>query len=170
MKKAQAAMEFLMTYGWAILVVIAAIAALAYFGVLSPANLLPQRCVGESGMDCLRKPIYDATTNNVQFVIKNNQGFNIVVTDMAISGTSGCGTVQWYNFTIDDSTTYVNATAAVPTTVQLDNGKTGALMVGCGLDFATGRQSDDFVMSYYDTEAGQGFVQKVTYSLKGNAR
>lgn len=33
-KKSQAAMEFLMTYGWAILVVLAAIAALAYFGVL----------------------------------------------------------------------------------------------------------------------------------------
>ncbi|MBI1979078.1 MAG: hypothetical protein HYS62_03415, partial [Candidatus Aenigmarchaeota archaeon] len=35
-RKSQAAMEFLMTYGWAILVVLAAIAALAYFGVLSP--------------------------------------------------------------------------------------------------------------------------------------
>jgi hypothetical protein len=36
-------MEFLMTYGWAILVVIAAIAALAYFGVLSPDKMLPER-------------------------------------------------------------------------------------------------------------------------------
>ena len=35
-KKSQAAMEFLMTYGWAILVVLVAICALAYFGVLSP--------------------------------------------------------------------------------------------------------------------------------------
>jgi hypothetical protein len=42
-RKGQAAMEFLMTYGWAILVVLAAIAALAYFGVLSPGNLVPER-------------------------------------------------------------------------------------------------------------------------------
>ncbi len=35
-KKLQAAMEFLMTYGWAIFVVLAVIAAMAYFGVLSP--------------------------------------------------------------------------------------------------------------------------------------
>jgi uncharacterized protein (UPF0333 family) len=35
-KKSQAAMEFLMTYGWAIIVVLVAISALAYFGVLSP--------------------------------------------------------------------------------------------------------------------------------------
>lgn len=34
--KGQAAMEFLMTYGWAILVVLACIGALTYFGVLKP--------------------------------------------------------------------------------------------------------------------------------------
>ncbi len=44
-KRAQAALEFLMTYGWAILVVLAAIGALAYFGVLSPTNFVPERCV-----------------------------------------------------------------------------------------------------------------------------
>ena len=43
-KKAQAAMEFLMTYGWAILVVLIVIGALAYFGVLNPQNLLPEKC------------------------------------------------------------------------------------------------------------------------------
>ena len=52
-KKAQAAMEFLMTYGWAILVVLAAIAALAYFGVLSPEKLLPEKCTLEPGITCL---------------------------------------------------------------------------------------------------------------------
>ena len=31
-KKSHIAMEFLMTYGWAILVVLAAVAALAYYG------------------------------------------------------------------------------------------------------------------------------------------
>jgi len=40
-KKGQEAMEFLMTYGWAILVVLLAIAALAYFGVLNPERYLP---------------------------------------------------------------------------------------------------------------------------------
>ena len=52
-KKAQAAMEFLMTYGWAILVVLAAIAALAYFGVLSPDRFLPSKCVFPSGFGCI---------------------------------------------------------------------------------------------------------------------
>ena len=42
MKKSQQAMEFLMTYGWAIIVVLVAIGALAYFGVLNIKNLSPE--------------------------------------------------------------------------------------------------------------------------------
>ena len=45
MKKAQGAMEFLMTYGWAILVVLLVISSLAYFGVLNPARFLPERFI-----------------------------------------------------------------------------------------------------------------------------
>ncbi len=44
MKKGQAAMEFLMTYGWAILVVIIAIGSLWYFGALNPSTFLPNQC------------------------------------------------------------------------------------------------------------------------------
>ena len=41
-KSAQAAMEFLMTYGWAILVMLAAVGALAYFGVFDPERFVPK--------------------------------------------------------------------------------------------------------------------------------
>jgi len=51
--KGQAAMEFLMTYGWAILVVLVVIMALAYFGVLSPGRLLPDRCDLPPGFACI---------------------------------------------------------------------------------------------------------------------
>jgi len=43
-KKAQAALEFLTTYGWAFLVIIVMIGALAYFGVLSPEKFVSERC------------------------------------------------------------------------------------------------------------------------------
>ena len=51
-KKAQEAMEFLMTYGWAIIVVLVAIGALAYFGVLGDSskfqcNNFPEGCICE---------------------------------------------------------------------------------------------------------------------------
>lgn len=53
MKKGQAAMEFLMTYGWAILVVLVAIGALAYLGVLSPSKHIPESCIFSQGIACL---------------------------------------------------------------------------------------------------------------------
>lgn len=41
-KQAQAAMEFLMTYGWALLIVLIAIGALAFFGVLNHERFVPK--------------------------------------------------------------------------------------------------------------------------------
>jgi len=73
-RKGQAAMEFLMTYGWAILVVLAAIGALAYFGVLSPDRFLPEKCTLPSGMACLD---FAASTSNIEVVIQNSGGFDM---------------------------------------------------------------------------------------------
>ncbi|MFC2016699.1 hypothetical protein ACFLUF_03190 [Chloroflexota bacterium] len=42
--KAQAALEFLTTYGWALVVILVMIGALAHFGILSPSKFLPERC------------------------------------------------------------------------------------------------------------------------------
>ena len=73
-RKAQAAMEFLTTYGWAILVVLAAIGALAYFGVLDPSNMLPSTCEISPGFGC---PEYAATSRSFTFILQNAQGKEI---------------------------------------------------------------------------------------------
>ncbi len=64
-KRAQAAMEFLMTYGWALMVVLIVIGALAFFGLLNPDKFLPDKvemgtgfivrsvAVGENGIQIL---------------------------------------------------------------------------------------------------------------------
>lgn len=49
----QAALEFITTYGWAILAVLIAIATLAYFGVLSPDQFFPDKCIFPPGITCL---------------------------------------------------------------------------------------------------------------------
>ena len=51
-RKAQAAMEFLMTYGWALLAVLIVIGALAYLGVLDPTILIPERCTIAAPLNC----------------------------------------------------------------------------------------------------------------------
>ncbi len=84
-RKAQAAMEFLMTYGWAILVVLAAIAALAYFGVLSPDRFLPEKCTLPSGVACLD---FTGTASAVTLVIQNSAGFDMQTVVVAINSTT----------------------------------------------------------------------------------
>ena len=84
--KGQAAMEFLMTYGWAILVVLAAIAALAYFGVLSPEKFLPQKCILQPGIACVSHKV---TPTAVTLVISNGLGRTIIVNSIAVGSCSG---------------------------------------------------------------------------------
>jgi hypothetical protein len=74
-KKSQAAMEFLMTYGWALLVVLIVIAALAYFGLLNPNRFLGDKAEISPGLDVdensitlivqdgLGRPVYDFQVN-----------------------------------------------------------------------------------------------------------
>lgn len=78
-KKGQAAMEFLMTYGWAILVVLAAIGALAYFGVLSPQNLLPERTTFQAPLPNIDTAVVDNTGEWVEVAFRNNVGVNIQI-------------------------------------------------------------------------------------------
>lgn len=79
-KKGQAAMEFLMTYGWAILVVLAAIGALAYFGVLSPDTLLPERTTFQAPLTNVDTAYIDSSTGAIEIAFSNNVGYDINVT------------------------------------------------------------------------------------------
>jgi hypothetical protein len=86
-RKAQAATEFLMTYGWAILVVGVAIAALAYFGVLSPTKFLPSKCTLPSGIACIDQKV---TTTGVTMILQNSMGYTIKVNTINLSSKAGC--------------------------------------------------------------------------------
>ncbi len=93
-KKGQAAMEFLMTYGWAILVVLAAIGALAYFGVLSPDRFLPEKCTLPSGTACLD---FTGSASQITMVIQNSAGFDMNNVTVTVDPTTGA------NFTCTDA-------------------------------------------------------------------
>ncbi|MDP3765700.1 MAG: hypothetical protein Q8R04_04240, partial [Nanoarchaeota archaeon] len=89
-RSSQAAMEFLMTYGWAILVVLVAIGALAYFGVLNPSRFLPASCTVAPGISCddfvvTYNDAAPADDNTIQLILRNGMGdsFNTVTVAMA---------------------------------------------------------------------------------------
>lgn len=67
-----------MTYGWAILVVLAAIGALAYFGVLSPDNLLPERTSFQAPIPNIDNA-YITTNGGIEIPFSNNNANQIEV-------------------------------------------------------------------------------------------
>ena len=80
MKRGQAAFEFLMTYGWALLVTLVAIGALAFFGVLNPGQFLPNQCALFVGLTCV--DINGASlTQSLKFNVQNGIGYNILFPD-----------------------------------------------------------------------------------------
>ena len=98
-KKSQAALEFLTTYGWAFLVILVMIGALAYFGVLRPSKILPDRCNFGPEIRCLDYKIGFGATGNgdgtFSLWLKNNLGEPIVLQGIG----AGSESVQSYSCT-----------------------------------------------------------------------
>ena len=155
MKKGQAAMEFLMTYGWAILVVIAAIAALAYFGVLDPARLLPERCQSSAGMDCVDKAAVTAT--GVTVAMRNNVGFKAEITD--VTGTDCNGNKGGV-----EGTTGTITTAGTFAAFNVSNNNVFRVQVDCTLT-AGDKYDDTLLVTYRNTETG--LTHEVPVEVRG---
>lgn len=91
-RRGQAALEFLMTYSWAILVVIIVIGALAYFGVLDPSNLIPQTCKLEAGFSCADYRLVaspDGATANITVLLTNGIGRPVDVSGITYTTQAG---------------------------------------------------------------------------------
>ncbi|MEK6949795.1 MAG: hypothetical protein AABX34_06235 [Nanoarchaeota archaeon] len=82
MRKSQAALEFLTTYSWAFLVIIIMVGALAYFGVLSPSKLLPDRCNFGSEVGCNKDfmVVNNVNDNTLTLRLENDFGGPVTVT------------------------------------------------------------------------------------------
>jgi len=77
-RKAQAAFEYLTTYGWAILTALIVTGALAYFGFLNPSNLLPSKCDFGKQLECIEYKIMH--NGSVGMWLRNNFGKDIKIT------------------------------------------------------------------------------------------
>ena len=77
--KSQAALEFLTTYGWAFLVILIMISTLAYFGLLKPSKVLPDRCNFGAEFSCLD---YKINSTGLKIKLKSSIGDPIIVPDL----------------------------------------------------------------------------------------
>jgi|SRR3989338_3470551 len=119
--RGQAALEFLMTYGWAILVILIAVVALSYFGVLSFDMFLPNKCALPSGITCLD---FNVETSRVVLVLQNNFGETITINEVTVANKNGsvCSSI--------DSILLDNSRKAIITIINCNNGNHGQKFIG----------------------------------------
>jgi len=140
-RKGQAAMEFLMTYGWAILAAIIAIGVLAYFGVFSPSKYMPSVCSLNAPLGCDEHSITAAS--GVRMIVRNGAGDSITASSIAVTN---CGT---------DSTGWTIA-----------NGATSDITVACTSALTAGDKFTGEVTVTY-IKAGGTIAQTATGSVSG---
>lgn len=124
--KSQAALEFLMTYGWVIMVVLVSIGALAYFGVLGPDKFVPRRCALEPGIGCRDFKVQE---DAVTLVLMNGKGEDVTITSIKVGSCTGT------------------------TTGSLKNGEEATFRVG-GCNNAVSEKFNEEVNITYTSESG----------------
>lgn len=161
-RKGQAAMEFLMTYGWAILVVLAAIGALSYFGVLDTASLLPERCNFPTGLECIGRASISSTTDSVRLVVQNDYGSRIIIDGGSVdSNTGDCST---------GVVSYCEGTGCSnfsSSPITLSNNERATIQLNCTSGITEGRFRADLTLNYNDTLTNFNF--KATGQIRGRA-
>ncbi len=128
-KKGQSAMEYLMTYGWAILVIAVVLAALFELGVFSGGTGLPNACVGQSGFQCT---LISAGANNVVIQLGQISGNTWAPANVALFNSSVVSNVAnpaAYSQT-SNSVGIASLSSGVTTTVTVPISWYGALSPG----------------------------------------
>ncbi len=150
-RKGQAALEFLMTYGWVILAVLIAISAIAYMGILNADLVLPEKCIMPAGMDCTDKPTIEADTGLVTISIKNGGGNTIELKNATInSATCSKGIIEPH---------FIN--------LKIKDQQTVLMTFNCTEPIQIGKFKADIVILYTNVETG--FSHSAFGSISGRS-
>jgi hypothetical protein len=143
--KAQTAMEYLMTYGWAILIVIIVGAALYALGIFNPATYTQSTATGFQGFQIPSGGWqFVGSSGQLTLQVKNMAGSNIDITNvtatyagalrytLAATGTFAPGTSKTITIT-DFPTASSGAAYSIPVKItysNLDSGLSGFTSTG----------------------------------------
>jgi len=153
--KAQSAMEYLMTYGWAILIIAVVLGALFSLGVFSGSSLLGTSCIATTGFLC-QNPLL-STSGTLTATIGQENGYTAYNAYFYVSPqSSGVGTTGF-------PTTVSPCTSPTPGT-DLVSGQTVTISCPTGLSSPTiGTPFSGYIwLNYSSTSGGPATIsQKV---------
>jgi len=149
-KKGQAALDFLMTYGWAIALVVIVAAALFALGVFDVSNFIGTKAAGFSGIAVKGWNVDTAGTLTVK--LSNQVGQRVNIT--GVSATIGTTTVAV------NGTPVTLSTGADTSTLSTAVAAYGAQTSGAGY---TAKMTINY------TDLNSGFASSTTGTLTGKA-
>ena len=151
-RKSQSALEFLTTYGWAFLIILIMIGALAYFGILNPRSFLPNRCNFGSEWSCIDYQV-TAGTNTIRLRLKNNLGEPTTINNIAVGSSDGANSI------------YCTATAPSPPVTNVKSGQLiDFVFTGCSLSTYGVIQGEktklNITLDYYSVVSGSNYIKQ----------
>lgn len=109
-RKGQAALEFLITYSWAIVIIVGIVASLFFMGIQNPERYVTSRCLFEDSFECndFSFTAGDSGSGYVTIELENLVGFPIQIDDIEtiVDGDTNCdfsGVSPSLPFSINDS-------------------------------------------------------------------
>jgi hypothetical protein len=101
MRKGQTALEYLITYGWAIIVVLVVTAVLWYFGIFNPGRWVSDQVAGFSSFSIAPQGSYNILltgvgTAEMTLFAGNRVGDRLLITNVSVGGNDCTG----YNETL----------------------------------------------------------------------
>ncbi len=147
MKRGQSALEYLVTYGWAILAIVIIAAVLWYTGVFNPSKIAGGG-KGGGGFNKFTYSDHIVTTLGATVMVGNTVGRQITFTDSTVNGIA-----------CDSGLTTVVAPNAL-LSINCSSDISGGLPTGSAYDFAV-------TITYTDSQSGLAHTDTGGY-VKGN--
>ncbi len=152
-------MEYLMTYGWAILVIVIVLAALIFLGTFNLTSKAPDVCKFQVGLHC--QSWFLSSTNNsamVQMINGYQQDMNVTQVLCQIQGETGTWTVYPQPVLVaSQQSVWLNATNCYDASGTQMNFKTGDMYVG------------KFVVQFFFQREGPGMPRRNVADVKFTA-
>ena len=169
-KKAQSAMEYLMTYGWAILTIAVVLASLFSLGVFNGSNINGSTCIASPGYLCI-SPVYSHADGNIIATLGQSTGASWVTANFVFvgQGTAFNGGVPAVSFTSAPANILLSSTGMQSGgEASLYLPATGAINVGTPISGTIWAQ---YTYKYYSAGVQQtisGYVQIASLNLKAS--
>jgi len=136
-------MEYLMTYGWAILIMLVVVAVLFYLGVFNQTST-PKRCTLQAGFTCYDYGLYANGTQNTVMYLDLGQATGRTINVTAMGCTDNAASLP----TTEDLDDEVNIGSGAHAVVANYSGSTVVCCSG-----VSGQCKAKFALKYYNLDS-----------------